>query len=264
MIPLLVPIGLGLIGGYLSQDSTQTFAGGGGVEGAKYVYIEKDIDALDGTIFYSVMDADSDETIQAFFESYEDAMDFVSGNNYVALPKYQFAKGGGVKSKEFAVKYKKQGKNEPTFWQYGYSIESFKRSWSGLGAPAEQPYMPELDSESKNGTTLKEFIQKSLYGDTWSDSYIIIKNITKITPDRKGVKYANGGGVKNKLTEKDFEDKEIFLNKEVGLPYYKIILYKDGNRYKATRYFRWLEKDDWQFSDELSANIIKPIEHFIH
>jgi hypothetical protein len=31
MIPLLVPIGLGLIGGYLSQDSTETFAGGGGV-----------------------------------------------------------------------------------------------------------------------------------------------------------------------------------------------------------------------------------------
>jgi len=32
MIPLLVPIGLGLIGGYLSQDSTQTFAGGGGIK----------------------------------------------------------------------------------------------------------------------------------------------------------------------------------------------------------------------------------------
>jgi hypothetical protein len=32
MIPLLVPIGLGLIGGYLSQDSTEKFAGGGGVE----------------------------------------------------------------------------------------------------------------------------------------------------------------------------------------------------------------------------------------
>jgi hypothetical protein len=32
MIPLLVPIGLGLIGGYLSQDSTQKFAKGGGVE----------------------------------------------------------------------------------------------------------------------------------------------------------------------------------------------------------------------------------------
>jgi hypothetical protein len=32
MIPLLVPIGLGLIGGYLSQDSTQKFSGGGGVD----------------------------------------------------------------------------------------------------------------------------------------------------------------------------------------------------------------------------------------
>jgi hypothetical protein len=31
MIPLLVPIGLGLVGGYLSQDSTQKYAGGGGV-----------------------------------------------------------------------------------------------------------------------------------------------------------------------------------------------------------------------------------------
>jgi hypothetical protein len=32
MIPLLVPIGLGLLGGYLSKDSTKTFAEGGGVE----------------------------------------------------------------------------------------------------------------------------------------------------------------------------------------------------------------------------------------
>jgi hypothetical protein len=37
MIPLLVPIGLGLIGGYLSQDSTQTFAGGGGVSDRIYL-----------------------------------------------------------------------------------------------------------------------------------------------------------------------------------------------------------------------------------
>jgi hypothetical protein len=32
MIPLLVPIGLGLIGGYLSQDSTETFAEGGEID----------------------------------------------------------------------------------------------------------------------------------------------------------------------------------------------------------------------------------------
>jgi hypothetical protein len=45
MIPLLVPVGLGLIGGYLSQDSTEKFAGGGGVD-EKYDWVKGSISGL--------------------------------------------------------------------------------------------------------------------------------------------------------------------------------------------------------------------------
>ena len=97
MIPLLVPIGLGLIGGYLTKESHEMFENGGGVSQTDAPHLQM-----------SNLDKKSAEQNAEIFKNYNNVVKIVKQDNgrysiYTSSISgdKSFAGGGGVEKRKF-------------------------------------------------------------------------------------------------------------------------------------------------------------------
>ena len=201
MIPLLVPIGLGLIGGYLTKESHEMFCCGGSVpayaKGGSIESLEKELRRLQRELnshrLSTYMEGDTSEEEMA--RTREREAKLARFNEILKLLREhdskKFAKGGGVgETTQVYGKYKNNNTDEPYIFSSNSKGLDFLTNHNNIDVLSVGQGKYDLfygwdKNKQEDGTLYFGKWNKGNFGFTFSGV----------------IKYAKGGGVKQDLFE---------------------------------------------------------------